>query len=58
MKIEVAPGDEVEEGFLLFILEAMKMENEIIAKRDGTIDLIFIQEGDAVEIGQTLLGMA
>jgi len=31
------------------------MENEIIAERDGTISLLLIKEGDAVEIGQTLL---
>jgi oxaloacetate decarboxylase alpha subunit len=33
----------------------MKMENEIIAERDGTISQLHIQEGDAVQLGQVLL---
>ncbi len=54
-KLEVTAGQQVEEGDLLIILEAMKMENEIIADRDGTIGQLLIQEGDAVDIGQALL---
>ena len=58
-KIEVEPGQEVQEGDLLLILEAMKMENEIFADRDGIVGQIHIEEGNAVVIGQplvTLLG--
>ena len=54
-KIEVAEGQKVQEGDLLLILEAMKMENEIFADRDGTIGQILIQEGTAVTIGDVLL---
>ncbi len=54
-KIEVSPGQRVQEGDLLLILEAMKMENEICADRDGTIGELCIQEGNSVEIGQVLL---
>jgi oxaloacetate decarboxylase alpha subunit len=54
-KIEVAQGQKVQEGDLLLILEAMKMENEIFADRDGTIGQILIQEGTAVTIGDMLL---
>lgn len=54
-KIEVTPGQKVQEGDLLLILEAMKMENEIFADKDGTVGQILIQEGNAVEIGQVLL---
>ncbi len=54
-KLEVTAGQQVQEGDLLIILEAMKMENEIIADRDGTISQLLIQEGDAVDIGQALL---
>ncbi|MDD2737237.1 MAG: sodium-extruding oxaloacetate decarboxylase subunit alpha [Desulfuromonadaceae bacterium] len=54
-KIEVAVGQQVQEGDLLLILEAMKMENEIFADRDGTIGQILIQEGNAVTIGDLLL---
>jgi oxaloacetate decarboxylase alpha subunit len=54
-KIEVTPGQKVREGDLLLILEAMKMENEIFADRDGVVGQILIQEGNAVDIGQVLL---
>jgi oxaloacetate decarboxylase (Na+ extruding) subunit alpha len=54
-KIEVTPGQQVQEGDLLLILEAMKMENEIFADRDGTVGRILIEEGNAVDIGQVLL---
>jgi oxaloacetate decarboxylase alpha subunit len=54
-KIEVAEGQQVQEGDLLLILEAMKMENEIFADRDGTVSQILIQEGNAVTIGDVLL---
>ena len=54
-KIEVTPGQKVQEGDLLLILEAMKMENEVFADKDGTIGQILIQEGNAVTIGQILI---
>ncbi len=54
-KIEVKEGQKVQEGDLLLILEAMKMENEIIAERDGTVGQILVQEGNKVAIGQILL---
>jgi oxaloacetate decarboxylase alpha subunit len=54
-KIEVTPGQEVEEGDLLFILEAMKMEHEVVAEKSGMIAEILVKEGDAVDIGAALL---
>ena len=54
-KIEVKEGQKVQEGDLLLILEAMKMENEIIAERDGTVGALLVQEGNKVSIGQILL---
>jgi oxaloacetate decarboxylase alpha subunit len=54
-KIEVTAGQKVQEGDLLLILEAMKMENEVFADKDGVIGQILIQEGNAVDIGQILL---
>ena len=54
-KIEVSEGQRVQEGDLLLILEAMKMENEIFADREGTIGQLLVQEGNSVEIGQVLL---
>lgn len=54
-KIEVSEGQKVQEGDLLLILEAMKMENEIFADRDGTVGQLLVKEGNSVEIGQVLL---
>jgi len=54
-KIEVDPGQQVQEGDLLLILEAMKMENEIFADRDGVVGTSHIEEGNAVTIGQPLV---
>ncbi|MDX1801848.1 MAG: sodium-extruding oxaloacetate decarboxylase subunit alpha [Marinobacter sp.] len=54
-RIEVAPGDPVEEGDVLIILEAMKMETEIRAARSGTVGEVFIKVGDAVAVDDELL---
>ncbi|WP_428239845.1 sodium-extruding oxaloacetate decarboxylase subunit alpha [Gynuella sp.] len=54
-KILVNPGDVVEEGQVLLILEAMKMETEVSASKAGTVGSIAIKEGDAVSVGDTLL---
>ncbi|MDO4674249.1 biotin/lipoyl-containing protein, partial [Campylobacter sp.] len=53
-KIHIAEGAAVKAGEVLIILEAMKMEIEVCATKDGVIDKIFIQTGDAVSEGQIL----
>lgn len=55
VKIEVRPGDSVRDSQTLIILEAMKMENEILAPRDCKIKEILVREGQQVEIDQPLL---
>lgn len=55
VKVLVAEGDAVTAGQGLVILEAMKMENEVRAPRDGVVDRLGVAEGDAVEAGSTLL---
>ena len=57
-KILVSPGDQVEEGDVLIILEAMKMETEIRAPKGGTIGEIFIKVGDAVAPDDEMLTIA
>tara|TARA_R110002049_G_scaffold108818_1_gene257351 strand:- start:8456 stop:9583 length:1128 start_codon:yes stop_codon:yes gene_type:complete len=56
-KVIVSPGEEVEEGELLIILEAMKMETEIRAPRAGTVGSISVKVGDSVSVGDTLLNI-
>jgi acetyl-CoA/propionyl-CoA carboxylase biotin carboxyl carrier protein len=53
-KVLVEPGAEVEEGALICIIEAMKMENEITAHKAGTVAELPISEGAAVTVGATL----
>jgi len=48
-KIAVTAGDTVAEGDQLLILEAMKMENEIVASQSGTVSAIHVQAGQTVE---------
>ncbi|GLR76721.1 sodium-extruding oxaloacetate decarboxylase subunit alpha [Aliivibrio sifiae] len=57
-KVLVQPGAEVAEGDVLLILEAMKMETEIRASRNGTVQDILTKEGDAVAVGTPLLSLA
>ena len=54
-KVLVQPGDYVEEGELVLILEAMKMETEVRAIRSGAIGSVNVKPGDAVSVGDTLL---
>ena len=58
VKLLVAPGDAVEAGRPLLVMEAMKMENEIKAKSAGTVGEIHVAAGDAVEANAKLLTMA
>ena len=53
-KVMVQPGDQVAEGDLVIILEAMKMETEIRAPKAGTIGSVNAKEGSAVKVGDTL----
>ena len=50
-KVLVKQGDVVEEGQLLCIIEAMKMENEITAHKAGTITELFVKEGEPINAG-------
>ncbi|MGM0595722.1 MAG: sodium-extruding oxaloacetate decarboxylase subunit alpha [Myxococcota bacterium] len=54
-KMLVSPGDLIEEGETLMILEAMKMENEISAPVSGTVNEVFVKEGDPVEADDLLV---
>jgi oxaloacetate decarboxylase alpha subunit len=55
VRIEVAAGKNVRSGDVLLILEAMKMETEVRAPRDGVVQTVAVAPGDAVVVGDTLL---
>lgn len=55
VNVNVAVGDTVKEGQVVMILEAMKMENDIVAACDGKIVTIKVKKGDAVESNDVLL---
>lgn len=54
-KVMVAPGDVIEEGQVIMILEAMKMETEVRATQAGTVGRVAVKEGDSVAVGDCLL---
>jgi acetyl-CoA carboxylase biotin carboxyl carrier protein len=57
-KIEIAVGDEVQEGDTVVILESMKMEMPIEAEDEGTVAEIRCEEGQAVSEGDVLVVLA
>lgn len=58
LKINVSQGQSVGEGEVLMILEAMKMENEIVASKAGTVAQIAVTKGQVVETGTPLAVIA
>ena len=54
-EVRVAPGDAVQPGQVLFILEAMKMENEVKATVAGTVAAVHAEPGATVEQGVTIV---
>ena len=52
--VKASVGQAVKKGEVLLILEAMKMENEIVAPEDGTVASINVAVGDSVEAGATI----
>lgn len=53
--VTVSPGDEVSPGKPLVVLEAMKMENELIAEQAGKVSAVRVAAGDTVEAGTVLV---
>ncbi|MBO5369726.1 MAG: biotin/lipoyl-binding protein [Clostridia bacterium] len=54
LAVNVKDGDAVKKGQVLFILEAMKMENEIMAANDGVVTSVCVQKGASVSNGTVL----
>lgn len=55
IKLLVTPGETVQENQPLLVLEAMKMENEIVANKAGTVDQLFVSKNDNVNAGDPLI---
>lgn len=55
LDVKTAVGASVESGQVLCILEAMKMENDIVAPQAGTVASISVNKGDSVEAGQVII---
>ena len=55
LKVNVTNGQAVKEGDVLVVLEAMKMENEIMAPKNGTVTQVLVQKGSTVDTGAPLV---
>jgi acetyl-CoA/propionyl-CoA carboxylase biotin carboxyl carrier protein len=55
LDVNVAEGDEVEPGDVLVVLEAMKMENDVVASHGGTVTQVAVSEDDSVDMGDVLV---
>ncbi|SEN80528.1 acetyl-CoA/propionyl-CoA carboxylase, biotin carboxylase, biotin carboxyl carrier protein [Halorientalis persicus] len=55
LEVNVAEGDEVASGDVICVLEAMKMENDVVAPAGGTVEQVAIAEGESVDMGDLLV---
>ena len=55
LKVNVSNGQAVKSGEVLVVLEAMKMENEIMAPRDGVVNQVSVTKGASVDTGAPLV---
>ena len=58
LKVNVTNGQAVKAGTVLCVLEAMKMENEIMAPKDGTVTQVVVSKGSSVDTGAPLVVLA
>jgi glutaconyl-CoA/methylmalonyl-CoA decarboxylase subunit gamma len=58
LDVMVKAGDSVKSGQNVILMEAMKMENQVTATHDGTVNKVYINKGDTVEEGQLLLDIS
>ena len=57
MKVMVKPGDAVKKGTPVCVIEALKMENDVVAPQDGTVASVNVKSGDNVKTDEVLITM-
>lgn len=55
VEVKVKVGDKVTNGTVVAVLEAMKMENDIVSDRDGVVAAVCVNKGDSVETGAAVI---
>ena len=55
LDVKVKVGDQVHFEQPLIVLEAMKMENELVAPKDGIVQAIYVAKGDAIDVGKPMI---
>lgn len=54
LRVDIKPGDQVQLGQVILTIEALKLENEIVAPVSGTVTGVFVQQGSTAEVGDVL----
>ena len=58
LSVNVKPGDAVNKGDTVLVIEAMKLENEVVAPKDGVIQQVFVTQGQTVDAEDALYSIA
>ncbi|NLJ70173.1 MAG: biotin/lipoyl-binding protein [Clostridiaceae bacterium] len=58
LSVNVNPGDAVNKGDTILVIEAMKLENEVVAPKDGVIQQVFVTQGQTVDAEDALYSIA
>lgn len=58
ISVAVTPGQDVRQGEQLVVIESMKMQSEIVARRDGVVEAVYLAVGDTFERGAPLVALA
>ena len=54
MKVNISVGETIKKGHVMFVLEAMKMENDVVAPKDATVTGVYVKVGNVVNTGSKM----